>query len=219
MDAGEILAIIGPNGAGKTTVLNLLSGLFPPDEGRISLRGMDITSLPPEGRCHLGLGRAFQTARPFPEMTVRDNVMIGALFGSRRRSLAEAREKTKEVLVLTGLAGRSEVRARDLNLAEEKRLELARALATSPKVLLLDEVMAGLLPQEADEVLGVVRAVRDSGVAVLFIEHVMRVVRDLAGRVIVMDFGEKIAEGSYHEVTAHPKVIEAYLGAEDLGDA
>jgi branched-chain amino acid transport system ATP-binding protein len=219
LDPGEILAIIGPNGAGKTTVLNLLSGVFPADEGRIVLDGVDITRLPAEDRCHLGLGRAFQVVQPFPEMTVRDNLMVGALFGSRQRSLAEARRRTDEVLALTGLAGRAAMPARDLTLAWEKRVEMARAIATSPRVLLLDEVMAGLLPQEADEMLAVVRSVRETGVAVLFIEHVMRVVRDLADRVIVMDFGEKIAEGSYREVTGHPRVIEAYLGSEETSGA
>lgn len=219
LEAGEILAIIGPNGAGKTTVLNLLSGVFLPDEGRVTLDGSDITRMPAEARCHLGLGRAFQVVQPFPEMTVRENVMVGALFGRRQRSLSEARARTEEVLTLTGLASRAEMPALDLTLAGEKRLEMARAMATSPRVLLLDEVMAGLLPHEADEALAVVRAVRETGVAVLFIEHVMQVVRDLADRVIVMDFGEKIAEGTYHEVTRDPRVIEAYLGAEEPGGA
>lgn len=215
LDAGEILAIIGPNGAGKTTVLNLLSGVFPADEGRIVLDGEDITRMPPEVRCHLGLGRAFQVVRPFLEMTVRENVMVGALFGGRHRSLADARARTEEVLALTGLSRRAGLLARDLNLLEDKRLEMARAIATSPRVLLLDEVMAGLLPHEAAEALDLVRAVRERGVAVLFIEHVMHVVRDLADRVIVMDFGEKIAEGTYQEVTASPRVVEAYLGTEE----
>lgn len=215
LDAGEILAIIGPNGAGKTTVLNLLSGVFPADEGRIVLDGEDITHMPPEVRCHLGLGRAFQVVQPFLEMTVRENVMVGALFGGRHRSLADARARTEEVLALTGLSRRAGLLARDLNLLEDKRLEMARAIATSPRVLLLDEVMAGLLPHEAAEALDLVRAVRESGVAVLFIEHVMHVVRDLADRVIVMDFGEKIAEGTYQEVTASPRVVEAYLGTEE----
>jgi branched-chain amino acid transport system ATP-binding protein len=152
-------------------------------------------------------------------MTVRENVMVGALFGGQQRSLSEARARTEEVLALTGLASRAEMPALDLTLAGEKRLEMARAIATSPRVLLLDEVMAGLLPHEADEALAVVRAVRAAGVAVLFIEHVMQVVRDLADRVIVMDFGEKIAEGTYRQVTADPKVVEAYLGAEEPGGA
>ncbi|HEX7023089.1 MAG TPA: ABC transporter ATP-binding protein [Trueperaceae bacterium] len=212
---GEILAIIGPNGAGKTTTLNMISGLLAPTSGTLTLHGQDITTLEPAERCHLGLGRAFQVVQPFPEMSVRDNVLVGALFGKPGRGQREAHQLADEALERTGLQSLRDVPSEELTLLQEKRLEIARALATGPQVLLLDEVMAGLRPAEARHAVELVREVRASGVAVVFIEHVMPVVRDLADRVIVMDYGEKIAEGSYAQVTTNPKVVEAYLGTED----
>ncbi|PYE51808.1 ABC transporter ATP-binding protein [Deinococcus yavapaiensis] len=210
----EILAIIGPNGAGKTTLLNLLSGVYRPSAGRLEIGGQDVTNLSMEKRCHLGLGRAFQIVRPFPEMTVLENVTVGALFGKPGTKLAEARERAYTLLERTGLAPHAEKSAHDLNLLQDKRLEVARALATNPTVLLLDEVMAGLRPGEATEAVELVRGVRESGVSVLFIEHIMPVVRDLADRVVVMDAGTVIAGGTYQEVVREPRVVEAYLGGE-----
>lgn len=220
VDKGEIFAIIGPNGAGKTTTLNLLSGLISPSSGSISLAGRDISRLPSYRRAHLGLGRAFQVVQPFPEMTVDENVMVGALFGNSSVSAVAARQRADEALERTGLTAFKEAPVEDLNLLQEKRLEIARALATAPQVLLLDEVMAGLRPAEAKEAVELVKDVRADGVTVVFIEHVMPVVRDLADRVLVMDYGSALARGTYHEVTADPAVIEAYLGEDqvDLGD-
>ncbi len=215
VEEGEIYAIIGPNGAGKTTTLNLVSGLLEPTSGTLELAGRDITNLSPAERCHLGLGRAFQVVQPFPEMSVHDNVLVGALFGKPGTSEKVGRRLTEEALEQTGLLRIKDTPADDLTLLQEKRLEIARALATQPKVLLLDEVMAGLRPGEAREAVELVKGVRDRGVTVVFIEHVMPVVRDLADRVLVMDYGKKIAEGSYQDVTSDPQVVEAYLGAED----
>ncbi|MBB6098857.1 branched-chain amino acid transport system ATP-binding protein [Deinobacterium chartae] len=215
LEEGEILGVIGPNGAGKTTLLNLLSGVYVPDAGRLVLGGQDLTHAPMERRCHAGLGRAFQVVRPFPEMSVFDNVLVGALFGKPGGRLQEARARTEAILALTDLEAVADRNAHDLSLLQDKRLEVARALATQPRVLLLDEVMAGLRPTEAQEAVGLVKRVRASGVSVLFIEHVMPVVRELADRVLVMDYGQKLAEGSYLEVTSDPRVVEAYLGADE----
>jgi len=212
VEEGEIFAIIGPNGAGKTTTLDLLSGLLEPSSGRVYLAGVDVTRLPTYRRCHMGLGRAFQVVQPFPEMTVEENLMVGALFGERGTPAAEAERRVESALERTGLGHLRDAPVEDLNLLQEKRLEIARALATDPKVLLLDEVMAGLRPGEARQAVELVRGVRDSGVTVVFIEHVMPVVRDLADRVLVMDHGRELARGTYAEVTADERVVRAYLG-------
>lgn len=212
---GEIFAIIGPNGAGKTTTLNMVSGLLTPTAGQVHLAGQEITDLPTYERCHLGLGRAFQVVQPFPEMSVEENVLVGAQFGAPGVTGAEAQRRAEVALERAGLEHLRDAPAEDLNLLQEKRLEIARALATDPSVLLLDEVMAGLRPAEARVAIDLVKSVRDQGVTVVFIEHVMPVVRDLADRVFVMDHGAELAHGSYREVTTDPKVIEAYLGAEE----
>ncbi len=209
--AGEILGVIGPNGAGKTTFLNLLSGVYLPDSGSLRLLETDITKAVPETRAALGLGRAFQIAQPFPEMTVLENVAVGALFAANLPMKA-ALARADEVLTLTGLMPKRDVAAHNLSLLEDKRLEMARALATNPKVLLLDEVMAGLRPSEALEAVEVIKTIRAQGVAVLFIEHLMHVVRELADRVVVLDAGAVLAVGSYQQVTLNAAVIEAYLG-------
>ncbi|GAB5602539.1 ABC transporter ATP-binding protein [Thermus sp. FJN-A] len=212
LEEGEILAVIGPNGAGKSTLLHVISGLLRPDQGQVFLLGREVTHLPPEARTHLGLGRAFQIVQPLPELSVRENLLVGALFGKPRTSKREAEAWVEEVLRLTGLAPRAQALAAELTLLEDKRLELARALATRPKVLLLDEVMAGLRPKEAEGAVHLVRRIRDSGVSVLFIEHMMPVVQALADRVVVLDYGEVIATGSYAEVAREERVREAYLG-------
>ena len=209
---GEILAVIGPNGAGKSTLLNLISGLYLPDEGRLEFLGSDITKVVPEVRAWQGIGRAFQIVQPFPEMSVEENLLVGGLFGKPNTSMPVAQKVVREVLELTGLAAKANTPAHDLTLLEDKRLELARALCTRPKLLLLDEVMAGLRPAEAQEAVELVKKIRASGVTVLFIEHLMPVVKALADRVVVMDYGEAIAEGSYSEVAANARVREAYLG-------
>ena len=198
---GEIFAIIGPNGAGKTTLLNLISGLLVPTAGSVELEGRDLAGLGTAARCHRGLGRAFQVVQPFPEMTVRENVLVGAMFGKAGIGRAEAERRADDD-------------AEELTLMEEKRLEIARALATRPTVLLLDEVMAGLRPVEAREAVELVKRLRDEGLTIAFIEHVMPVVRDLADRVLVMNYGRVLTTGSYAEVTQDPRVVEAYLGAD-----
>ena len=215
---GEAVLIHGPNGAGKTTTFNLVSGLLQPTAGSIRLNGTDLAGKLPDVRCHLGLGRAFQVVQPFPEMTVAENVNVGALFGQPGTTAVEAEALTRDALMTSGLWHLRDTPAEDLTLMQEKRLEIARALATRPLILLLDEVMAGLRPGEAREAIDLVRRIRDTGVTVIFIEHVMPVVKDLADRVIVMDYGRMIAEGSYAEVTANPAVIEAYLGTDEEGE-
>ena len=215
VEQGEIFAIIGPNGAGKSTLLNLISGLLAPTAGTVELGGRDLAGLSTAERCHLGLGRAFQVVQPFPEMTVRENVLVGAMFGKRGIGRAEAEHRADEALANVGLGNRADDDAEDLTLMEEKRLEIARALATRPTVLLLDEVMAGLRPAEAREAVALVKRLRDAGLTIVFIEHVMPVVRDLADRVLVVNYGKVLTLGSYAEVTNDPRVVEAYLGRDD----
>ena len=218
VERGEIFAIIGPNGAGKTTTLNMVSGLLTPTSGRIVLGERDITAASSAERCHAGLGRAFQVVQPFPEMTVEENVMVGALYGKPGTAWGVARGRAEDALDRSGLTRLRDVPAEELTLLQEKRLEIARALATDPSVLLLDEVMAGLRPAEARQAVALVQEVRERGVTVVFIEHVMPVVRDLADRVLVMDYGRPLATGSYQQVTADPRVVTAYLGSDDEED-
>ena len=208
----EVLGLIGPNGAGKTTVFNLLSGFLAPDRGQIRFDGRSIVGLPPHAICRLGLCRTFQIVRPFPRLSVLDNARVGAL--SRRPRMEDARDRAREVIEQVGLGGKVDHAAGALTLAERKRLELARALATEPRLLLLDEVMAGLNPTEIEAIVALVKRINVSGVAILLIEHNMRAVMSLSHRIAVLNFGEKIVEGEPAAVANHPRVIEAYLGEE-----
>jgi branched-chain amino acid transport system ATP-binding protein len=213
--AGEIFAVIGPNGAGKTTLFNLIAGVFAPDAGAISFEGTRIDGLAPDAICRLGIGRTFQLVRPFPALTVEDNALVGALL--RRPSVEAARAHAHEVLRRLDLYDKRDQLASALTLPDRKRLEVARALATDPRLLLLDEVMAGLRPAETDRMVAILRTLnRDSGITILLIEHVMRAVMALAARVLVLHHGAAIAEGAPEAVVRDQAVIDSYLGAEAL---
>jgi branched-chain amino acid transport system ATP-binding protein len=211
---GEILGIIGPNGAGKTTLLNCVSGVHRLDAGDIRWRGESISGRPPYRIASLGIGRTFQVVKPFASMTVRENAAVGALFGSAEAHLPpkQAFQRADEVLELVGLAAKAALPVTALTIPDRKRLEVARAVATKPRLLLLDEVMAGLNPVEVDEALEMVRAVHATGVTIVLIEHVMRVIVGVCDRAIVLHFGKLLAEGVPREVLRDRRVIEAYLG-------
>ena len=207
---GEIVGLIGPNGAGKSTLFGLIAGALPPTSGTILFEGEDVTGLGAPDRCRRGIGRTFQVVKSFDSMSVLDNVVVGALV--RRPKAAEARAKAAEVLDFAGLAHRAAAPAGDLTPPEKRRLEVARALATEPKLLLLDEVMTGLTPAEAQKGVELVRRVRDTGVTVLMVEHVMEIVMPLVDRAFVLHLGKELAHGKPAEVASDPGVISAYLG-------
>jgi branched-chain amino acid transport system ATP-binding protein len=208
---GETLALIGPNGAGKTTSFNLITGFFRPDTGSITAFGREIVGLRPHDICGHGLARTFQVAKPFGAMTVLANVMTGAFLRDKR--IEAAREKAREAIEFVGLSAKESTNARDLTTIDQRRLEMARALATEPRLLLLDEVMAGLNPSEIDQAVALVGKLAKRGLTIVIVEHVMRAIMAVARHIVVLDHGQKIAEGSPRDIVENPEVIRAYLGS------
>ena len=215
VDQGEIVGLIGPNGAGKTTLFNLISGTFPLSSGEIRFKGKKLNGLKPHQICQLGVSRTFQETKVFANMPVVQNVMVGAFFGTAAHisGMAAAREAT-ESLEFVGLSAMGAAPIGDLTLANQKRVEVARALATKPELLMLDELMAGLTPTEVGEAMELVTKIRDKGITILMVEHVMKAIMGVSGRVMVLHHGEKLAEGTCNEISCNKTVIDIYLGEE-----
>ena len=218
LDEGEILGLIGPNGAGKTTLFNVVNGVYKPDGGTIRFQGRNITGISPDKVVHRGMARTHQIVKPLNDLTLLDNVTVGACFGREYLDLKGARAVALEVLQQVGLGKRAHMLARSLTIAGKKRLEVARALAAKPKLLLLDEVLAGLNPSEVGQMIDLVRKIRDGGVSVFMIEHLMQAIMSLSDRIVVLNLGRKLAEGPPDEVVHNSDVVEAYLGFPDIVD-
>lgn len=218
---GEIVGLIGPNGAGKTTLFNLITGFDNVDQGQIFLNNVDITGFPPHRMASLNVGRTFQIVKPFSNISVIDNVSIGAMFGSTSKVLPpkEAHQKAEDILEFTGLLGKGNQTAGSLTMGQRKRLEVARALATSPQLLLLDEAVAGLNPAEVEAMIELIGMIHQRGITLIIIEHVLKVIMTLCQRIVVLNYGSKIAEGSPQEIANDPVVIRAYLGEDFDSDA
>ncbi|GAB4503285.1 MAG: ABC transporter ATP-binding protein [Anaerolineales bacterium] len=218
LPAGQILGLIGPNGAGKTTLFNAINGIYKPEEGRILFRDQDVTGKKPYELAKMGMARTHQIVRPLNELTVRENVMVGACFGRENHNLARADEIATEILEFVGLAVSPDQLAGSLNVAQKKRLEMARALAARPYLLLLDEVLAGLNPSEISNMVETILKIREQGITIIMIEHVMKAVMNVSDRLIVLDYGQQIAEGTPEQISKNEKVIEAYLGDPRLAE-
>ncbi|ABU58382.1 ABC transporter ATP-binding protein [Roseiflexus castenholzii] len=213
VNAGELVGLIGPNGSGKSTLFSVISGFHPPDEGAVIFEGRTITGFPSHAVARLGIARTFQIVRPFTGMTVIENVRVGALYGRGERSVATADRRARELVEFVGLRQRADVPARNLTLAEKKRLEIARALSIQPRLLLLDEVFAGLNPAEVRSAIDLIARIRrEFGVTIIMVEHVLKALMETCERVIVLSSGEKIAEGAPAEIAADPHVVSVYLG-------
>lgn len=215
---GQILGLIGPNGAGKTTLFNVINGVYAPEKGRVIFKDEDVTGKEPYDLARRGLARTHQIVRPLNDMSVRENVMVGACFGRENRALGDASAIAQEVLEFVGLSDRADQLAGSLNVAQKKRLELARSLASRPFLMLLDEVLAGLNPSEITTMVETVQKIRQQGVTIIMIEHVMHAVMNVSDRIIVLDYGQQIAEGTPEEIAKNERVIEAYLGDPKLAE-
>ncbi len=211
---GEIVGLIGPNGAGKTTFLNSIAGLDPPSSGSVYFLGQETTGLPPEQMCHRGLSRTFQIPRPFPKMTALENVMTAAIFGNHDHPVSDPFEHSRKQLQLVEFPMLEGTLCETLNTVQLKRLDLARALASHPKVILLDELAAGLTFGELQDLMSIIRKIRDQGTTILMVEHIVQVIMNLCDRLVVIQFGNKIADGTTQEVARDPAVEKAYLGAD-----
>ncbi len=214
MEAGEIVGLVGPNGAGKSTLLNVVSGVYLPSSGSVIFDGRDITNLSPDRVCKLGIAKTFQLVQSFPQLTAIQNVLVGALFGnSEKISMKEAAEEAEEKLEYVGYPmEKIQYPVKNLNVVELKRIQLARALSTDPKLLLLDEVTTGLNPTESNDAISLIQKIRESGITILMVEHVMRIIMNVSDRIVVLHHGEKIAEGTPAEIAKNEKVISSYLG-------
>ncbi|MEL7563437.1 MAG: ABC transporter ATP-binding protein [Dehalobacterium sp.] len=211
VEKGQIFGLIGPNGAGKTTFLNSIAGTYAPENGKVIFNGKDITGFKADKICHAGMARTYQIVRSFPQMTVLENVMVGGIFGGKLSSEA-AVKKAAELLDFVEFPVGYDILAQNLNTIQLKRLEMARALATNCNLLLLDEVAAGLTPSELNDITVLIRKIRNMGITIIIVEHLMKLIMDVCDRIAVLYFGEKLADGSPKEITENEKVIKAYLG-------
>jgi branched-chain amino acid transport system ATP-binding protein len=219
IEEGQIYGLIGPNGAGKTTFLNSIAGKFPPTSGRVFFRGKETTGFSAEKMCKLGMARTFQIPRPFPKLSVLENVKVGAVFGPTQAGKVPAEQRAREALDYVDFNLPIDTPADRLNAVQLKRIDLARALACQPKLLLLDELASGLTPGELDSIMATIKRIRDDGVTIIAIEHIMRVIKGICDEVMVIEYGTTIATGTPDEVLNNPKVIEAYLGEEEVPNA